>query len=293
MLHRPRLRSVLCLPLLVSAAAHAQAVEYRVSKLGYLGGFGGGEDWEGFSSATEWTTPLLSDERAISVAESGDGLVLKDPDRPWSGAIALEMGHEYVITGTVKQFSRIEANGSLEASAGATGEGIAQMLVPTEGNLLEFGFTLAEATDARLTGNVSIDPDKLSSTVVTLYHFNGFSWVSIFSTYFIPSQEGDFDFSQKLGPGLYSLYTFCSGSAIAPGDPSQVSSWSYRLELGSAPACPSDLDGSGEVDALDLAALLSAWGPCGASACPADVNQDAAVDALDLAALLSAWGVCP
>ena len=74
-----------------------------------------------------------------------------------NGAVALEMGHEFTITGTVKQFSRIAASGELQASAGAGGEGLAQILIPSEGNLLEFGFTLSEATDVRLTGSVSVE----------------------------------------------------------------------------------------------------------------------------------------
>jgi hypothetical protein len=51
---------------------------------------------------------------------------------------------------------------------------------------------------------------------------------------------------------------------------------------------PADLDGDGAVDAVDLAALLSAWGPCGG--CRADLDGDGTVSASDLAALLAAWG---
>jgi hypothetical protein len=58
-----------------------------------------------------------------------------------------------------------------------------------------------------------------------------------------------------------------------------------------AAACPADVDGSGSVDASDLAAVLGAWGAC--SGCAADVDDSGAVDASDLAAVLGAWGVCP
>jgi hypothetical protein len=34
--------------------------------------------------------------------------------------------------------------------------------------------------------------------------------------------------------------------------------------------------------------LLSAWGPCSGS-CPADINGDGQVNGLDLTALLAAW----
>jgi hypothetical protein len=52
--------------------------------------------------------------------------------------------------------------------------------------------------------------------------------------------------------------------------------------------CVGDLDGSGSVDASDLALLLGGWGgPAG------DLNGDQTTDASDLALLLGAWGACP
>lgn len=57
------------------------------------------------------------------------------------------------------------------------------------------------------------------------------------------------------------------------------------------PACPGDLDANGQVDVLDLLALLGAWGPC--AGCPADLNLDGTVDVQDLLILLGAWGACP
>ncbi|MCA9290153.1 MAG: hypothetical protein KDA25_03430, partial [Phycisphaerales bacterium] len=50
---------------------------------------------------------------------------------------------------------------------------------------------------------------------------------------------------------------------------------------------PQDLNGDGEVDATDLAALLSAWGRC--AGCAPDFNCSGAVDSEDLAILLGAW----
>jgi len=56
--------------------------------------------------------------------------------------------------------------------------------------------------------------------------------------------------------------------------------------------CPADFDGDGDVDAADLAELLSSWGPCAdpPDDCPADLNGDGQVDAFDLAILLGSWG---
>lgn len=57
-----------------------------------------------------------------------------------------------------------------------------------------------------------------------------------------------------------------------------------------APSCPADLNGSGTVDAADLAVLLGAWGPNPGQ--PADLDGSGVVDAADLAMLLGAWGAC-
>ncbi len=54
--------------------------------------------------------------------------------------------------------------------------------------------------------------------------------------------------------------------------------------------CPADQDGTGTVEAFDLALLLGAWGPNPGH--PADFNNDGVVDAFDLAQLLGKWGLC-
>lgn len=53
------------------------------------------------------------------------------------------------------------------------------------------------------------------------------------------------------------------------------------------PIRPEDINADGNINGLDLTALLSAWG--GTSG-PADINHDSAINGLDLTQLLSAWG---
>ncbi len=61
-----------------------------------------------------------------------------------------------------------------------------------------------------------------------------------------------------------------------------------RDHPGAAVAIVADLDGDGDVDGADLATMLGAWGPCGAS-CAADLDCSGAIGAADLAVLLGAW----
>jgi len=55
--------------------------------------------------------------------------------------------------------------------------------------------------------------------------------------------------------------------------------------------CDEDLNGTGGVDARDLARLLSVWGPC--PACAEDLDHDGVVGPADLMKLFEAWGACP
>jgi formylglycine-generating enzyme required for sulfatase activity len=56
---------------------------------------------------------------------------------------------------------------------------------------------------------------------------------------------------------------------------------------------PSDLNGDGQVDAIDVALMLGSWGePCTQSPC-ADLNGDGIVSAADLALQLGAWPPSP
>ena len=56
--------------------------------------------------------------------------------------------------------------------------------------------------------------------------------------------------------------------------------------------CPADIDQTGTVDGVDLAALLTNWGTSGGSYPRSDTNQDGVVNGVDLAIVLDGWGVC-
>ena len=57
--------------------------------------------------------------------------------------------------------------------------------------------------------------------------------------------------------------------------------------------CPGDVDNSGAVNGVDLAAILNSWGTSGGKYPGADVNHDSVVNGSDLAIVLNGWGPCP
>ncbi len=94
--------------------------------------------------------------------------------------------------------------------------------------------------------------------------------------------------------GGYELAGTCgqpdAGPAMTGRDFELVGGF-WSMPAPSAPPCPADLDGSGEVGFSDLLAVLSAWGAC--DKCPEDLDGDGVVGFSDLLVVLSAWGPCP
>ncbi len=64
-------------------------------------------------------------------------------------------------------------------------------------------------------------------------------------------------------------------------------------EQGVACNCPADIDGSGVVNAIDLAIVIGYWGTDGGKDYPqADIDGSGEIDGADLATLLGSWGAC-
>ncbi len=58
------------------------------------------------------------------------------------------------------------------------------------------------------------------------------------------------------------------------------------------PCAAADLIANGQIDGVDLALLISAWGTDGGKFPQADIDRDGIVSGSDLALLLSYWGPC-
>lgn len=89
-----------------------------------------------------------------------------------------------------------------------------------------------------------------------------------------------------LSAGTYRI-SFFFGATISQGQTSvqKTLDWTLRLSTEPLSNLPSDLNTDGQVNAMDPAMLLAAWGTPGA-----DINGNGTTSAEDLAILLAAWG---
>ncbi|MFM7050742.1 MAG: FG-GAP-like repeat-containing protein [Planctomycetota bacterium] len=94
-----------------------------------------------------------------------------------------------------------------------------------------------------------------------------------------------------LGPGSEGVFIVDAGTSSFTnrslrGGESPSVAIPYRPVV---PPCAGDIDGSGTVDASDLATLLNDWGTGGTAS---DIDGSGTVNGSDLATLLNAWGPC-
>lgn len=95
-----------------------------------------------------------------------------------------------------------------------------------------------------------------------------------------------------------TMYNFWFDADRPPADaaatlglfkPGLIPSVDFTVAAPAAPAAPGDLDGDGDVDLTDLAALLADFG-CSTTPCTGDLNGDGVTDIADLSLLLANFG---
>lgn len=268
-----------------SCVAHAQTLTARSSVLGYQTTFGGGEQSFVAADSAAWSDLLLADARTLTYAESLNGIVGGNPQRPWGALVSVNVAHQFEITGSISKFSRITSQGRAFVVAGTSGEGIATIAAEPDGSALEFRFTMNEALEGHLSGAVSLDPDGQNLAAwVSLQRFDGFLWVTLFDSLLMPTQEGVFDLDLTLPVGEYRFFARAGANAYAGLRPYQHNSWTYDLRV--FLPCLADFNRDGGVDGADVDAFFSLWS---AGESVADVNEDGGVDGGDVDVFFAHW----
>ncbi len=90
-----------------------------------------------------------------------------------------------------------------------------------------------------------------------------------------------------LPAGYYQIY------AVADDGLEWDVQYSPLYVADTAPPCPADLTGDGNVDVFDLLQLLTCWGSTVAGCEQADLTESGSVGVFDLLELLADWGPCP
>jgi hypothetical protein len=237
----------------LASGANAQNLTTRLTQQNWNAVYGGGET--AFTPSDSFTTGALlaSDTNSMAFADSQSGYVLGDPQRPWSASVSVFATQSFSVTGPLENFSRIDAAGRALLQASASGEGLAAIHCVNPGNYLLFEFSVDAPIQANLSGIVSLDPNLQNLTAdVTLLKFDGFIWGYVFSTIFLPGQEGVFDQNLDLGPGQYRLASVAGGGAADIVQPYVDNSWSYSFSVVPEPATLATLG-------VGVAALLRRW----------------------------------
>ncbi len=178
---------------------------------------------------------------------------------------------------------------------GAGDESVFGPEVHADGTVMVGGYSTS--TDLPPTPDAS-DPTPNGGSDGLVRQYDAATGTLLFSTFFggTGDETGRYGAIDAAGRLYLCGHTTSDDLPTTPGvgQPDYVGGepgFMARFELpGGGPAA--DLDGDGDVDAADLAALLGAWGP--ATPCPpapaADLDGDGQVGSADLAILLSQWG---
>lgn len=237
-MHACRIAGVIAVA--AASGVEAQSLNSRFSRLEYAGVYGAADQTSTASGLETRNTLDLSDSLSQAFTGSRKGFVLQDPLRPFFGAVGVSNGQNYSITGPVSQFTRIEASGLSESTADASDEGLAQMIVPSLGNRLEFQFMLGSSVSANFSGSVSLATGaSFLNGWVTLQRFDGIVWVGVFDSFGLPGQQGSFNVDLELIAGEYRLIGDSNATAFAGGEIASSTvenSWSYDLTIVPAPA---------------------------------------------------------
>jgi hypothetical protein len=200
--------------------------------------------------------------------------------------------------GAAYVFTRSMATWTQQAYLKASNTGVSDLFgfsVSVSGDNLLIGAYGEDSNSTGVDGN-GVDNSMPNSGAVYLFVRSGLVW----------SQQAYLKASNTEADDLFGQAVAIHGDTVVVGAISEDSSASgvngNQADNGSSDAgaayvfsisspCPTDLDGSGEVDGGDIGLLLLDFGLC--PGCPSDLDGSGEVDGADIGLMLLDFGACP
>ncbi len=261
-------------------SSFGQSLTSRYSKLNFNYVYGAGGDSHTGGDIVEDPILIATDTESTGYIGSTSGVL--PGNNPYTAGVESDLDQSYTITGPLTQFESIAASGQINALTAISGAGIASLFCTNPGNELLFHFSVTTSVHYRLSGNFN-HPNPGVFSGIQLQRFNGFSWQSVYTTFFTPT--GPFDDEGTLIPGDYRIHAFISVNVQA--GQSASTSYDYVLQIHRA----ADMNCDNLINGQDIAAFVTALLDAPAyetqyASCEllnGDVNFDDAVTAADIA----------
>ncbi|HMO15998.1 MAG TPA: hypothetical protein PKD64_18430 [Pirellulaceae bacterium] len=218
--------------LFFSNISQAQLIVGRDSHLNFNYVFGAGGSVYSDTQILNAMTQDLNDNLAIGHSQMEGG---SNPPGPWTAGIDVELAQQYSITGSLGNFSQIQASGFSTGETFSTGFGSVGLHSSSPGNRLMLYFDVIQPQDYSLTGEIAFTGTSPGAqNQVALQLWDGIIWANVHNSLFLPGSQGSFDWTGTLNPGEYRMLSVL-GLSLPGGNQSAFRSYNYDFQLTSIP----------------------------------------------------------
>jgi hypothetical protein len=208
-----------------------QVIVARDSYLNYNYTFGGGAVTFSDNQTLNPTSLVLFDNLGIGHSQMESGA---NPPGPWSAGIDVSLAQQFEITGSLSNFSRIQANASSTGETFTSGFGSAGLFSSNPGNRLLMSFNVNQAQDYTLIGDIAFTGASSTQSAVALQRWDGIVWQNVHNSAFLLGGQGAFNWSGTLNPGEYRMFSGLNLS-LPGGNQSSVRAYQYEFRFTNIP----------------------------------------------------------
>jgi hypothetical protein len=203
----------------------------RDSHLNFNYIFGGGSTVFQDNRTLNPTALVSSDSLSLGHTQTEHGTV---PAGPWTAGIDVALNQDFLISGPLNRFHRVQATATSRGETVAEGFGVSGLFATNPGNRLFLNFDLHQSEEYRLAGQLAFTGVASAQTVVALQRWDGVVWQNVRTTIGLPNSQGAFDWSGSLVAGEYRLLSGLNLSLSGDGQ-SSSRSYQYDFQLTSVP----------------------------------------------------------